>query len=262
MVQDMSTNHSAGHKQRQRAISIPHIFSTRLLTLPQNLGVATAVFLINRNNLTALLIESETLLSCDLSHKPLNPPVWLAEISSRVITEHLSQDGKSSTERLNGTREQNPLLLASFRTHSSWSACGLCLSVSVCRLGWTSILRQVEQDVTELTSVLSVSAAAVKSSWVQRMSLRVEDVTAGTQNTLTTFTALLPGHVSIGIMAVQEVGGIKEQVKVLYGFCQEEGLHPVVQLMVPQIFDLTRTDCRIFLLFLDIYGATFGLYIC
>lgn len=54
MVQDMSTNHSAGHKQRQRAISIPHIFSTRLLTLPQNLGVTTAVFLINRNNLTAL----------------------------------------------------------------------------------------------------------------------------------------------------------------------------------------------------------------
>ena len=72
------------------------------------------------------------------------------------------------------------------------------------------------------------------------MSLRVEDEPPRSQNALPPLASLLPRAVALRPPAVQEVGGVKQQVQVLDGFGEEEGLHPVVQLVVSQVFHLQQ----------------------
>lgn len=97
---------------------------------------------------------------------------------------------------------------------------------------------QPEQQVSELLAVVGVAAAAVERRRVQRVGLRVEDVAAGAQDAVAALAPLLPGRRALALAAVQEVGGVKEEVEVLDGLGEEEGLHPVVQLVVSHVFDL------------------------
>lgn len=98
--------------------------------------------------------------------------------------------------------------------------------------------RQPEQQVSELLAVVGVAAAAVEGGRVQWVGLRVEDVAAGAQDALAALAALLPGRRAQALAAVQEVGGVKEEVEVLDGLGEEERLHPVVQLVISHVFDL------------------------
>lgn len=173
-------------------------------------------------------------------------PEATVTVGSGVVCEDLSQDGESGTERLNGAGQRGGSPpLAWFQSDAVWLPGGGALllpwlvSKRLCRL------RQVEQDVSELLSVLSVTAAAVQSCWVQRVSLCVEDEAPGPQNTLPSLTALLPGAHPLRPPTVQEVSGVEEQVKVLDSFSEEERLHPVVQLVVSQVFNLQDSQTHI-----------------
>lgn len=86
--------------------------------------------------------------------------------------------------------------------------------------------------------VLGVLAAAVERCWVQRVGLRVEEKPPRPENTLAPLSTRLPRRDPGRSATVQEVVGVKEQVEVLDGFGEEEGFHPVVELVVAQVFDL------------------------
>lgn len=162
---------------------------------------------------------------------------------SAVVGENLSQHRQPSAERLNRTRQSACRLpLTCFESDALRLAEGRLFSPSGGRLRLALPPRQLEQQVLELLAVVGVATAAVERRRVQWVGLRVEDVAAGAQDALAALAALLPGRRAQALAAVQEVGGVKEEVEVLDGLGEEERLHPVVQLVISHVFDLRTTQ--------------------
>lgn len=83
-----------------------------------------------------------------------------------------------------------------------------------------------------------VAVAAVQSSSIKRVGLSVKDVTCPQHTPARSPAPVLPGPAPM-----QEVGRVKQQVQVFNRFSQKEGLHPVVELVVSEVFHLQqKTD--------------------
>lgn len=79
--------------------------------------------------------------------------------------------------------------------------------------------------------------AAVQGSGVNGVSFGVEDVAPSSQDALP-----MGGHhrVKGGAIVVDEVVWVKQKVEVLHSLGQEERLHAVVKLVVPEVLDLPQ----------------------
>lgn len=79
-----------------------------------------------------------------------------------------------------------------------------------------------------------VSAAAVQCGGVERVSLRVKYVTPRAEYAV----PLQATELILGARVMKEIFRIEEEVEVFNGLGQEEGLHAVVQLVVPYVLHL------------------------